>query len=155
MLPGLEGQAAVVIELLRGGTTFVDGAVYDIAQPATADEPFYIEKDPLSAFGVIVTLPDFDVNVTWDSSSVSISVPESYRGNICGLCGRYDGNNNNDLVFESGSGSVNPADFPATNCTFSSFGGSNPTTVTLNGSNLTITDGNDLTGCNGTITLTK
>ena len=64
-------------------------------------------------------------------------------------------NAGNVLVIVNFGGTPVSLDFPATNCTFSSFGGSNPTTVTLNGSNLTITDGNDLTGCNGTITLTK
>uniref|UniRef100_A0A3B5KT40 VWFD domain-containing protein n=1 Tax=Xiphophorus couchianus TaxID=32473 RepID=A0A3B5KT40_9TELE len=52
----------------------------------------------------------FGLNVMYDErSTVSISVPPSYRGNMCGLCGNFNGNPNDDFHTPSGASS-NSAD---------------------------------------------
>ncbi|CAG5906659.1 unnamed protein product [Menidia menidia] len=41
---------------------------------------------------------DFGLRITYDGwSTVSISVPPSYRGKTCGLCGNFNGNPNDDF----------------------------------------------------------
>ncbi|XP_047233615.1 alpha-tectorin-like isoform X7 [Girardinichthys multiradiatus] len=53
---------------------------------------------------------DFGLRVTYDgSSTVSISVPPNYRGRMCGLCGNFNGNQNDDFHTPSGA-MVNAAD---------------------------------------------
>ncbi|XP_043959255.1 alpha-tectorin-like isoform X1 [Gambusia affinis] len=53
---------------------------------------------------------EFGLSVMYDgSSTVSISVPPSYRGNMCGLCGNFNGNPNDDFHTPSGASS-NSAD---------------------------------------------
>ncbi|XP_071318954.1 alpha-tectorin-like [Trachinotus anak] len=47
---------------------------------------------------------DFGLRVTYDGSSVvSISVPSNYRGLTCGLCGNFNGNQNDDFRTPSGT----------------------------------------------------
>ncbi|XP_069011698.1 alpha-tectorin-like [Embiotoca jacksoni] len=46
---------------------------------------------------------DFGLSVMYDgSSTVSISVPSSYRGQTCGLCGNFNGNSNDEFLTPSG-----------------------------------------------------
>ncbi|XP_023196683.1 alpha-tectorin-like isoform X10 [Xiphophorus maculatus] len=46
----------------------------------------------------------FGLSVMYDgSSTVSISVPPSYRGNMCGLCGNFNGNQTDDFHTPSGA----------------------------------------------------
>uniref|UniRef100_A0A087YB60 Uncharacterized protein n=1 Tax=Poecilia formosa TaxID=48698 RepID=A0A087YB60_POEFO len=53
---------------------------------------------------------EFGLSVMYDgSSTASISVPPSYRGNMCGLCGNFNGNPNDDFHTPSGASS-NSAD---------------------------------------------
>uniref|UniRef100_A0A096M0V5 VWFD domain-containing protein n=1 Tax=Poecilia formosa TaxID=48698 RepID=A0A096M0V5_POEFO len=47
---------------------------------------------------------EFGLSVMYDgSSTVSISVPPRYRGNMCGLCGNFNGNPNDDFHTPSGA----------------------------------------------------
>ena len=44
-----------------------------------------------------------DVRVIFDNDeSVSVAIPDSYEGGMCGLCGNYDGVESNELQLESG-----------------------------------------------------
>ncbi|XP_051755695.1 zonadhesin, like isoform X34 [Ctenopharyngodon idella] len=52
---------------------------------------------------VILTTP-FGLKVQWDGNHYAkISVPSSYYDQMCGLCGDYDGNPNNDFTKPDGS----------------------------------------------------
>uniref|UniRef100_A0A3B5Q3M8 VWFD domain-containing protein n=1 Tax=Xiphophorus maculatus TaxID=8083 RepID=A0A3B5Q3M8_XIPMA len=57
---------------------------------------------------------DFGLRVMYDgSSTVSISVPPSYRGHVCGLCGNFNGNPNDDFHTPSGASSNSAVAFGA------------------------------------------
>ncbi|KAI4876213.1 hypothetical protein NFI96_017951 [Prochilodus magdalenae] len=50
-----------------------------------------------------VILTDFGLRVAYDMIyHVSITVPSSYRGRTCGLCGNYNGNRNDDFMLPGG-----------------------------------------------------
>ncbi|XP_056156221.1 zonadhesin, like [Lampris incognitus] len=65
----------------------------------------------LSLAGQFITLQTtWGLRVRWDGNHyVQISVPSSYSDNMCGLCGDYDGNPNNDFTKPDGTlvGNVN------------------------------------------------
>uniref|UniRef100_A0A3B3CSU8 Alpha-tectorin-like n=1 Tax=Oryzias melastigma TaxID=30732 RepID=A0A3B3CSU8_ORYME len=47
---------------------------------------------------------DFGLTVTFDSySTVVITVPPNYRGKVCGLCGNFNGNRNDDFRTPNGT----------------------------------------------------
>ncbi|XP_016339668.1 zonadhesin-like, partial [Sinocyclocheilus anshuiensis] len=60
---------------------------------------------------VILTTP-FGLKVQWDGNHYAkISVPSSYYDQMCGLCGDYDGNPNNDFIKPDGSQTDNSSQF--------------------------------------------
>ncbi|XP_028285469.1 zonadhesin, like isoform X2 [Parambassis ranga] len=65
----------------------------------------------LSLAGQFITLQTpFGLQVRWDGNHYAqITVPSSYHDQMCGLCGDYDGNPNNDFTKPDGSlvGNVN------------------------------------------------
>uniref|UniRef100_A0A8C7X902 Alpha-tectorin n=1 Tax=Oryzias sinensis TaxID=183150 RepID=A0A8C7X902_9TELE len=57
---------------------------------------------------------DFGLTVTFDSySTVMISVPPNYRGKVCGLCGNFNGNKNDDFHTPDGAAVTTPDAFGA------------------------------------------
>ncbi|XP_055757341.1 IgGFc-binding protein-like [Salvelinus fontinalis] len=67
----------------------------------------------LSLAGQYVTLQTpFGLKVRWDGNHYAqISVPSSYSDQMCGLCGDYDGNPNNDFTKPDGSQVTSSKDF--------------------------------------------
>uniref|UniRef100_A0A3B3CR74 Uncharacterized protein n=1 Tax=Oryzias melastigma TaxID=30732 RepID=A0A3B3CR74_ORYME len=56
----------------------------------------------------------FGLSVTYDGwSTVTISVPPDYRGNMCGLCGNFNGNPNDDFHTPNGASVPTPDAFGA------------------------------------------
>ncbi|XP_074075051.1 IgGFc-binding protein [Macrotis lagotis] len=54
--------------------------------------------------GKAVLKTDFGLIVTYDWDwRVEVTLPSSYHGAVCGLCGNFDRNPNNDMVFPNGS----------------------------------------------------
>ncbi|XP_028332624.1 alpha-tectorin isoform X2 [Gouania willdenowi] len=54
----------------------------------------------------------FGLSVTYDGrSTMSISVPASYREKTCGLCGNFNGNRNDDFSTPSGTTVMTPDEF--------------------------------------------
>ncbi|XP_054455493.1 alpha-tectorin-like [Anoplopoma fimbria] len=57
---------------------------------------------------------DFGLSVMYDGwYTVSVSVPASYRGKTCGLCGNFNGNPNDDFHTPSGMMVTTPQEFGA------------------------------------------
>ncbi|XP_049916762.1 alpha-tectorin-like [Epinephelus moara] len=55
---------------------------------------------------------DFGLTVTYDGwSTVSITVPPSYSGKTCGLCGNFNGNPNDEFHTRSGTTVTTPDEF--------------------------------------------
>ncbi|XP_028419520.1 zonadhesin, like [Perca flavescens] len=67
----------------------------------------------LSLAGQYITLQTpFGLRVRWDGNHYAqISVPSSYHDQMCGLCGDYDGNPNNDFTKPDGTLGGNVNDF--------------------------------------------
>ncbi|KAJ1165139.1 hypothetical protein NDU88_005568 [Pleurodeles waltl] len=52
------------------------------------------------------------ITVTWDMAMrISVTLKENYRDLVCGLCGNFDGVQNNDLVSSNNQLEVDPRDF--------------------------------------------
>ncbi|KAF7666640.1 hypothetical protein LDENG_00100490, partial [Lucifuga dentata] len=55
---------------------------------------------------------DFGLSVSYDGgSTVTISVPSNYRGQMCGLCGNFNGNPNDEFQTPSGMMATTPSQF--------------------------------------------
>ncbi|GCB82596.1 hypothetical protein scyTo_0022034, partial [Scyliorhinus torazame] len=55
---------------------------------------------------------DFGLRVTYDwRSRISVTLPSTYTGSVCGLCGNFDGNRDNDLTTKDGKSTNNPTTF--------------------------------------------
>ncbi|XP_019607131.2 kielin/chordin-like protein isoform X1 [Rhinolophus sinicus] len=82
----------VAVRLLQGRVVTVDGRPVDL--PFLQERLLYVE---LRGHTVILhTQPG--LQVLWDGQSqVEVSVPGSYRGQICGLCGNFNGFAQDDL----------------------------------------------------------
>ncbi|XP_056621756.1 von Willebrand factor [Triplophysa dalaica] len=52
------------------------------------------------------------ISLTWDTGTrISLQISGYYRGKVCGLCGNFDGSQNNDLMSSSNQMEMNFADF--------------------------------------------
>uniref|UniRef100_A0A2K6AJA5 Kielin cysteine rich BMP regulator n=1 Tax=Mandrillus leucophaeus TaxID=9568 RepID=A0A2K6AJA5_MANLE len=82
----------VAVRLLQGGAVTVDG--HPVALPFLQEPLLYVE---LRGHTVILhTQPG--LQVLWDGQSqVEVSVPGSYQGRTCGLCGNFNGFAQDDL----------------------------------------------------------
>ncbi|KAJ7304150.1 hypothetical protein JRQ81_011679 [Phrynocephalus forsythii] len=59
-----------------------------------------------------VVQTDFHLTVTYDwQSRVTVTVPSTYAGVLCGLCGNYNGNKHDEMTMPSGQVAVNPLAF--------------------------------------------
>ncbi|XP_037692124.1 kielin/chordin-like protein isoform X1 [Choloepus didactylus] len=92
----LVGDAAV--RLLQGGAVTVDGR--SVALPFLKEPLLYVELRGRTV--ILHAQPGLQVQregqVLWDGQSqVEVSVPGSYRGQTCGLCGNFNGFAQDDL----------------------------------------------------------
>lgn len=61
-------------------------------------------------FAVVTT--DFGLKVTFNwESAVFVTLPSSYKGAVCGLCGNYNGISQDDLTPRNGNKPVKPTEF--------------------------------------------
>ncbi|XP_053513078.1 kielin/chordin-like protein isoform X2 [Artibeus jamaicensis] len=82
----------VVVRLLRGGAVMVDGRL--VALPYLREPLLYLELRGRT----VMLHAQQGLQVLWDGQSrVEVSVPGSYRGRICGLCGNFNGFAQDDL----------------------------------------------------------
>nr|XP_040147576.1 kielin/chordin-like protein isoform X1 [Ictidomys tridecemlineatus] len=82
----------MVVQLLHGKTVMVDGS--PVALPFLQEPLLYVELWGRSV--ILHTQPG--LKVLWDGQSqVEVSVPGSYRGQTCGLCGNFNGFAQDDL----------------------------------------------------------
>ncbi|XP_076013062.1 zonadhesin, like [Genypterus blacodes] len=96
----------ITITLMKGRKTLVNGlrvALPHLPSPLVS----------LSLAGQYVTLQTtFGLRVRWDGNHYAqITVPSSYSDQMCGLCGDYDGNPNNDFTKPDGTTTGNANDF--------------------------------------------
>ncbi|KAI4881806.1 hypothetical protein NFI96_003653 [Prochilodus magdalenae] len=93
----------------RRGTAEVDGE--------TRNLPILLDSGRVSIYSsgqnTFITT-DFGLSVSYDGSWVaSITVPTSYRGATCGLCGNFNGQSNDDFLTRSGALAPSALEFGA------------------------------------------
>ncbi|XP_066898323.1 kielin/chordin-like protein isoform X4 [Kogia breviceps] len=82
----------VVVRLLQGGEVTVDGR--PVALPFLQEPLLYVELRGRT----VMLHAQPGLQVLWDGQSqVEVRVPGSYRGQICGLCGNFNGFAQDDL----------------------------------------------------------
>ncbi|XP_048883722.1 IgGFc-binding protein-like [Brienomyrus brachyistius] len=96
----------VTVTLMKSRRTLVNGLQVSLPH---SPSPFI----SLSLAGQYVTLQTtFGLTVRWDGNHYAqISVPSSYSEQMCGLCGDYDGNSNNDFKKPGGALAGNSDEF--------------------------------------------
>ncbi|KPP67350.1 zonadhesin-like [Scleropages formosus] len=96
----------VTVTMMKGRKTMVNGLRVSLPH---SPSPLI----SLSLAGQYVTLQTpFGLTVRWDGNHYAqISVPSSYFDQMCGLCGDYDGNSNNDFTKPDGSLAGSSNDF--------------------------------------------
>ncbi|KAF7242411.1 IgGFc-binding protein [Varanus komodoensis] len=77
--------------------------------------PYNIEYDKVSLYRQgwdIVLTTDFGLTVTFDGkNNIRLTVPGTYRGYLCGLCGNYNGWADDDMLQQNGMPATNPGEF--------------------------------------------
>ncbi|XP_039903133.1 zonadhesin, like [Simochromis diagramma] len=96
----------VTVTLMKSSRTLVNGV--RVALPHSPSPLMSI-----SLAGQFITLQtSFGLRVRWDGNHYAqISVPSSYYDQMCGLCGDYDGNPDNDFTKPDGTVAGNSNDF--------------------------------------------
>nr|XP_032660607.1 IgGFc-binding protein-like [Chelonoidis abingdonii] len=62
----------------------------------------------------VVVQTDFGLKVLYDASYYAlVSVPSSYKGHVCGLCGNFNGDKNDDFLLPGGKSARNADEFGA------------------------------------------
>lgn len=61
-------------------------------------------------FAVVTTDFGLKVSFNWHSAAF-VTLPSNYMGAVCGLCGNYNGNMQDDLTPKNGNTPVKPTDF--------------------------------------------
>ncbi|XP_069057214.1 IgGFc-binding protein-like [Pleurodeles waltl] len=60
----------------------------------------------------VVIKTDIGITVTFDfQNRITLKLPSTYAGFVCGLCGDFDGDKTNDLTLKNGAKAPNPATF--------------------------------------------
>ncbi|MBN3306969.1 ZAN protein, partial [Amia calva] len=98
--------SGVTVTLMKSRRTLVDGV--RVALPHSPSPWLALS---LSGQYVTVTTP-FGLTVRWDGNHYAhISVPSTYSGQMCGLCGNYDKDPGNDFTRPNGSQAGGSDDF--------------------------------------------
>ncbi|XP_030069375.1 IgGFc-binding protein isoform X2 [Microcaecilia unicolor] len=93
----------IEIKKKYSGRVLVNGLLFNL--------PFSINNGQINihkeGWNAVVEM-DFGTTVTFDwLSSLTLTLPSSYSGAVCGLCGNFNGNNQDDLLLKNGSSAPN------------------------------------------------
>ncbi|XP_068098403.1 IgGFc-binding protein-like [Hyperolius riggenbachi] len=99
----------VVISRIKPGKIQVNGILTNL--PVTYNQGTDIVSMYRSGnSAVLQTNFGFKVSYNWDSRIV-VTVPSTYAGQLCGLCGKYDGNKINEFITKDNKVAANPTIF--------------------------------------------
>uniref|UniRef100_A0A3B4EJ56 von Willebrand factor n=1 Tax=Pygocentrus nattereri TaxID=42514 RepID=A0A3B4EJ56_PYGNA len=122
---GLDGTFRVLVENSACGTighrcsksihVFYMGGLITMEQgEVRMKKPVMKETDVeivRSGFYYIILLGKH-ISLTWDTGThIILQINGQYRGKVCGLCGNFDGSQNNDLMSSNNQMEVDPIDF--------------------------------------------
>ncbi|KAG6924224.1 hypothetical protein G0U57_018026, partial [Chelydra serpentina] len=100
---------AITVERGRKWTVVVNGELY--ALPLALDSGrIRVNQEGKN----VVLQTDFGLKFLYDASYYAlVSVPSSYKGHVCGLCGNFNGDKNDDFLLPSGKSARNVEEFGA------------------------------------------
>nr|XP_023659456.1 IgGFc-binding protein-like isoform X1 [Paramormyrops kingsleyae] len=82
--------------------------------------PIYLTRGKISVHKSgwnAVVKTDFNLTVSFDwNAAVSVTLPSTYVGAVCGLCGNYNNKPQDDLTMKNGQATVIPEEFGITWC---------------------------------------
>ncbi|XP_072277625.1 mucin-5B-like [Pyxicephalus adspersus] len=91
---GLTCSKTIKIFLKEYVLLLIDGQVEVIIEGHGTESPFEIKNNSLN----LIIKAKNGLTLVWDKKTgISIRVTEDFQHNLCGLCGNYDGNSNNDF----------------------------------------------------------
>ena len=96
----------------RGGQVYIN----DVLRPNDGDGVLYssdgVQVVRSGGHPTVFLTMMFPVQIHWDGSRrVQITASREWQGRLCGLCGNYNNNHGDDLVFENGSMATSVNDF--------------------------------------------
>ncbi|XP_051890123.1 von Willebrand factor [Pristis pectinata] len=106
-LPGEECSKDITV-LYDGGELELFGREVTIKRPFKNGENLQIFNSGLYYIIVLGKM----ISILWDKGTrISVQVQGQYMGKVCGLCGNFDGNKNNDLLGSANQLEIDPIDF--------------------------------------------
>ncbi|KAM4748779.1 von Willebrand factor [Rhinophrynus dorsalis] len=94
--------------LFKNGEIELNNEQVNIKKNPTDEANF----DILQSGNYVILLLGNQMTVTWDKGMrVYVTIKENYRDRVCGLCGNFDGIENNDLMSSNNQVEIDPRDF--------------------------------------------
>ncbi|XP_006633894.3 von Willebrand factor [Lepisosteus oculatus] len=98
----------IITVVYKGGVIEMAHGEVNMQKPVVHETEVEIIKSGL----FYIVLLGKDLSVTWDRGTrIIVQLKGHYREKVCGLCGNFDGNQNNDLLSSNNQLEVEPADF--------------------------------------------
>ncbi|KAK1784997.1 hypothetical protein P4O66_018435, partial [Electrophorus voltai] len=107
---GVAGQRCTkaITVLYMGGQIIMEHGEVKMNRPVMKETDVEIVRSGL----YYIVLLGKHISLTWDTGTrIILKINSKYRGRLCGLCGNFDGNQNNDLLSSNNQMEVDPVDF--------------------------------------------